>query len=82
MKNVILYIAIGAVAGYAFRRCQEEKFFEKMYRNINLLSLKVRRELQKNKTDKTESVSKSLNTDDRSHNPENRDNDVLNEISY
>jgi len=49
MKKILISAAIGAVVGYAVRKCQEKEFFERMYRNVNIFGIKIRKELKKNK---------------------------------
>jgi len=49
MKKILISVAIGAAVGYAVRKCQEKEFFERMYRNVNIFGIKIRKELKKNK---------------------------------
>jgi len=83
MKKLLLGMAVGAVVGYTVHKCQEKKFFEKMYHNVGLFGLRVRKQLMNNMDSaKNEMEYVSDCAEEEVHDLKNRNDDVLNEISY
>lgn len=69
--------------GYAIRKCQEKNFFERMFRNMNVFGLRVKKEFH-NGLDILENEAEYIGdqVDQDRHKKDKGDNDVLNEISY
>jgi len=83
MKKFIVSFTIGAVFGYTVRKCQEKRFFEKMYRNVSFLGLRIKNELRKKENTLNHREENIIeDTDINNKKVEDIDDDVLNEISY
>jgi len=83
MNKVVLSAALGIVVGYTIRRCQEKKFFDKLFRNISVLNFRTKRKFigtLDNIENEAEYISDHIK--EEVINKDNRDNGVLNEISY
>ncbi len=80
-KEFLLGIGLGAIVGFAIRKCEEKKFFERMYRNMNSFGARFRKRYIDYPDISEEEIEYMADYDNPEDKPR-KDGDVLNEISY
>lgn len=82
MKKVIISAIVGISIGYALRRCEEKRFFQRMCHNINLFGKKIRKNIENRANEEQEGEFIVVAHVEERQIKEELEDDVLNEISY